>query len=300
MKILITGAAGFVAPHLIKLLENQGHKIYGFSLHHGEDVRDFEKIRNAVSTVQPDKIFHLAAVSWPGESLRNPRRVFEVNTMGTLNVLDAVRTTGAHAKVLITGTSEEYGYERPYPNEIITESSVCLPTTPYGASKLAATTAGLVYARRYGMHVVCTRAWNHTGWGRQAVNAESSFARRIVAVERGETDHIPHGDLSAYRNFTSVRDVVKAYSQVIDAEPGIYNVCSANNVTMSEIMSTLLSLSNLDQYDGLLKEDPNLVHRDQAVWPLPEYGKLFEATGWGPETSLRSMLSDVLSYWRSQ
>jgi GDP-4-dehydro-6-deoxy-D-mannose reductase len=296
VKALITGAGGFVGPHLRKLLENQGHTVMGCTLA-ACDVRDFETVRHMVSEFQPDKIFHLAAVSWPGESLRNPRRVFEVNTGGTLNVLEAVRTTGAHAKILITGTSEEYGYERPNPNEIITENSVCLPTTPYGASKLAATTAGQVYARRYGLHVVGTRAWNHTGWGRQAANAESSFARRIVAVERGQAQFVSHGDLSAYRNFTSVRDVVKAYSLVIDAEPGIYNICSGNNVQMSTIMELLVGMSSAEVE---LKEDPNLVHRDQAVWPLPEYGKIFDATGWGPETSLKSMLSDVMSYWRHQ
>jgi GDP-4-dehydro-6-deoxy-D-mannose reductase len=293
---MITGAGGFVGPHLRRLLENQGGLTMGCTLA-GCDVRDFETVRHMISEFQPDKIFHLAAVSWPGESLRNPRRVFEVNTLGTLNVLEAVRTTGAHAKVLITGTSEEYGYERPDPNEIIHEESVCLPTTPYGASKLAATTAGQVYARRYGMHVVCTRAWNHTGWGRQAANAESSFARRIVAVEREQADFVSHGDLSAFRNFTSVRDVVKAYSLVIDADPGIYNICSTYNVQMATIMDLLVGMSTAEIE---LKEDPNLVHRDQAVWPIPANGKIHEATGWAPETSLRAMLSDVMSYWRSQ
>jgi GDP-4-dehydro-6-deoxy-D-mannose reductase len=299
MRVLISGAGGFVGPHLRKLLENQGHLVMGCTLA-GCDVRDFEQVRHMISEFQPDKIFHLAAVSWPGESLRNPRRVFEVNTGGTLNVLEAVRTTGSHAKVLITGTSEEYGYERPDPNEIITETSVCLPTTPYGAAKLGATAAGQAYARRYGMHVVCTRAWNHTGWGRQAVNAESSFARRIVAVEQGQTRFVSHGDLSACRNFTSVRDVVKAYSLVIDADPGIYNVCSDYNMPMSEIMAKLMALSRLDVNEIYLKEDPNLVHRDHTVWPVPSYDKITMATGWVPETSLNSMLSDVMSYWRHQ
>jgi GDP-4-dehydro-6-deoxy-D-mannose reductase len=298
MRALISGAGGFVGPHLRSLLEDQGHTVAipGFDIC---DVRDFEQVRHWVSNFQPDKIFHLAAVSWPGESLRNPLRVFEVNTMGTLNVLEAVRTTGSHAKILITGTSEEYGYERTDPEEVITEESVCLPTTPYGASKLAATTAGQAYARRYGMHVVCTRAWNHTGWGRQPVNAESSFARRIVAVERGQTQFVTHGDLSAYRNFTSVRDVVRAYSLVIDAEPGIYNVCSGplHNVPMQTVMDRLLDMSPAEIE---LKEDPNLVHRDHAAWPVPDCSKIREATGWLPEVTLRSMLADVLSYWRSR
>lgn len=296
MKALITGSNGFVGPHLRKLLENQGHTVAACTPL-GCDVRDFETVRRLITEFQPDKIFHLAAVSWPGESLRNPRRVFEVNTGGTLNVLDAVRTTGSHAKILITGTSEEYGYERPDGAEIITELSPCFPTTPYGASKLAATTAGQAYARRYGMHVVCTRAWNHTGWGRQPVNAESSFARRIVAVERGQADFVLHGDLTAYRNFTSVRDVVRAYADVIDAEPGIYNVCSSNNVTMELIMHELVAMSPAEIE---LKEDPLLVHRDAQVWPVPSNAKIKTMTGWRPEISLKAMLSDVMSYWRSQ
>lgn len=296
MKALISGAGGFVGPHLRKLLENQGHTVLGCTLA-ACDVRDFETVRHMVSEFQPDKIFHLAAVSWPGESLRNPRRVFDVNVGGTLNILEAVRTTGAHAKILITGTSEEYGYERPDGAEIITELSPCFPTTPYGAAKLGATTAGQAYARRYGMHVVCTRAWNHTGWGRQSANAESSFARRIVAVERGHADFVLHGDLSAYRNFTSVRDVVQAYAAVIDEEPGIYNVCSANNVTMEHVMHTLAGMSTAEIE---LKEDPLLVHRDAQVWPIPSNSKIKTVTGWRPTTSLHSMLSDVMSYWRSQ
>lgn len=299
-RILITGARGFVGPHLRKHLENEGHTVRGFSLDEGGDVRNFETIRHTVTSYQPDKIFHLAAVSWPGESLRNPRRVFEVNTLGTLNVLEAVRTTGAHAKILITGTSEEYGYEGRDPEEIIHEGTVCAPTTPYGASKLAATTAGQAYARRYGMHVVCTRAFNHTGWGRQAVNAESSFARKIVAVERGESQFVTHGDLSAYRNFTSVRDVVRAYARVIDADPGIYNVCSTNNVRIETVLTTLMALSMVELDGIFLKQDPNLVHRDGHTWNDPSNGKIHEATGWAPEVSFKSMMSDVLSYWRSQ
>jgi GDP-4-dehydro-6-deoxy-D-mannose reductase len=295
---MITGSDGFVGPHLRKFLEEQGHAVWGFSPHHGDDVRDFEQVRQAVSHFQPDKIFHLAAVSWPGESLRNPRRVFDVNVGGTLNVLDAVRTTGSHARVLITGTSEEYGYEGRAPGEILTEESVCRPTTPYGASKLAATTAGLSFARRYGMEVVATRAFNHTGWGRQAVNAESSFARKIVAVERGEIPYVTHGDLSAIRNFTSVRDVVQAYALVIDQDPGIYNVCSNITVTMNRIMTTLVDMSSAEI---VLKEDPLLVHRDShEAFPVPSYGKIQEATGWAPSSSLVSMMAAVMSYWRHQ
>jgi GDP-4-dehydro-6-deoxy-D-mannose reductase len=297
VRVLISGSGGFVGPHLRQHLENQGHTVLGCSLREC-DVRKYEDVRALVSGFQPDQIFHLAAVSWPGESLRNPRRVIDVNVGGAVNILEAVRTTGSHARILLTGTSEEYGYERPTPGEILTERSPCFPTTPYGAAKLAATSLGISYARRYGLHVVATRAFNHTGWGRQAVNAESSFARRIVTVESGRAEYVTHGDLSAVRNFTSVRDVVKAYALVIDADPGIYNVCSEITVPMSMVMETLTAMAKCPIR---LKEDPLLVHRDPpGAFPTPSHQKITEATGWMPETSLRSMMSDVLSYWRKR
>jgi GDP-4-dehydro-6-deoxy-D-mannose reductase len=295
MRVLVTGVGGFVGPHLKNLLENQGHSVFGCSLREC-DVRNYEDVRHMIDHHQPDKIFHLAAVSWPGESLRNPRRAVEVNVGGALNVLEAVRTTGSHAKILLAGTSEEYGYDRE-PGYVLTEESPCFPTTPYGASKLAATSLGLSYAHRYGLHVVVTRAFNHTGWGRQAVNAESSFARRIVAVERGRAQFVTHGDLSAFRNFTSVRDVVKAYALVIDQDPGIYNVCGTYTVSMQAVMDELITMAKAEIE---LKEDPLLVHRDSGIFPTPSAKKIHETTGWAPETSLRSMLSDVLSYWRSR
>ena len=295
MRALITGDCGFVGPHLQKSLEADGFELHGFDLDQGNDVRDYEAVRYAVASTEPDLIFHLAAVAWPRESLTDPRRCTDVNVTGTLNVLEAMRHTGSHARLLITGTSEEYGYEG---DAELTEEAVCAPTTPYGASKLAATALGMAYARRYGLPVVVTRAFNHTGWGRQAVNAESSFARRIVAVERGEADHVQHGDLSARRNFSAVADVVRAYRLAIGLEPGIYNVCSDSTVTMAWIMSTLLELAGQD--DAVLKETPGLGTRDPGRFPQPSHAKLTAACGWEPQVPVVTALRELLDYWRSR
>jgi GDP-4-dehydro-6-deoxy-D-mannose reductase len=303
MRVLVTGAQGFVGGYLADALRRDDHEVWGFDTRGAfrHDIRDYEAVHSMISRAEPDLIFHLAAVAWPGESLRDPRRVMDVNLGGTANLLDAVRVTGSHAKILLAGTSEEYGYEGHPEGTVLDEETTCRPMTPYGVSKLAATTLGMVYARRYGLHVVATRAFNHTGWGRQAVNAESSFARRIVAFERGETTSVSHGDLSAMRNFTDVRDVVRAYKAVILADPGIYNVCSGNTVTMQQVMDTLVEIASEDSRTPvILKEDPALVHKDAGIFPIPTFDKLHQATAWIPEISLEETLKTVLEYWRGR
>lgn len=298
MRALVTGSAGFAGRYLTASLAADGIDVTGFDLRDGFDVRDYEALRAAMDACEPDLIFHLAAVAWPGESLSDPRRCLDVNVAGTLNVLEAARHSGSHARILLAGTSEEYGYEGREPGAVLDEAAACFPTTPYGASKLAATSLGMTYARRYGLPVVATRAFNHTGCGRQAVNAESAFARRIVAVERGEADHVLHGDLSAVRDFSDVRDVVAAYRLAIMASPQIYNVCSERPVSLRQVMATLTGLSTAP---GLvLKEDPSLGRRDQGLFPQPSAARLKDVTGWFPRIPLKDTLAEVLDYWRTR
>lgn len=297
MRALITGSAGFVGRHLIRSLMASRHSPIAFDLYHRDDVRDYDQVRHAILYNEPDLIFHLAAVSWPRESISDPRLCMGTNVDGALNVLEAVRNTGSHARVLLAGTSEEYGY-RHHDGQVLTEESACLPDTPYGVSKFAAGMLGLAYARRYGMPVTVTRAFNHTGPGRQAVNAESAFARRIVAVERGNAETVEHGDLSSVRNLSDVRDVVRAYRQVITLEPGVYNICADVNVTMQQVMDILIDLSVLQS--ARLKQDPHLGSKPEAGFPLPSHEKLTRACGWRPEVPLTETLKDLLAYWRQR
>jgi len=296
VRALITGSCGFVGPHLAKLLRAERHQVTGFSLSTGDDIRDYEQVLAAVRHAEPDMIFHLAAVSWPRESLTGPRRCMDVNVTGAFNLLEAVRHCGAETRILLAGTSEQYGYDGR-DGEKLTEESPCRPTTPYGVSKLAAEQLGLMYARRWGLNVVCTRAFNHTGWGRQANNAESAFARRIVAFERGESSIVEHGDLSAVRNFTDVRDVVRAYLLAIWLDPGVYNICSDTNVPMATVMDELLAVAGANVP---LKESFRLGHGDNPGFPLPSHDKLTRATGWGAQHSLRETMGWLLSYWRAR
>jgi len=295
VRVLITGSAGFVGQHLVKaLIVEPGCVIIRYDRYHGDDVRDYEHLRTAVQHAEPDLIFHLAAMTWPRESVTDPHRCMEVNLLGTLNLLDAVRNSGSHARVLLAGTSEEYGYAGR-DGEVLTEKSPCRPANPYAVSKLAAGQLGLDYASRYGIPVVVTRAFNHTGPGRQAANAESAFARKIALAEKGPDVVVEHGDLSATRNFSDVRDVVRAYRLAITQEPGYYNVCSSRNVTMREVMDILLAQAKVPVQ---LKRSPYLGGKPEGGFPRPSHAKLTGATGWKPEIPLEETLKDLLAYWR--
>ncbi|HEY1700873.1 MAG TPA: GDP-mannose 4,6-dehydratase [Trebonia sp.] len=296
MRALVTGSSGFVGTYLAKSLTDDGWDVTGFNLRAGQDVRNYDQMRNVMETVQPDQVFHLAAVAWPGESITDPRRTFDVNVTGALNVLEAVWQTGSDARILLAGTSEEYGYEGWPDGYTLTEDSPVRPTTPYGVTKLAATTLGMTYARRHHLRVVATRAFNHTGWGRQAVNAESAFARRIVAVEQGLADRVEHGPLAPVRDFSNVRDVVRAYRLLITQEPGIYNIGSGRPVSMKDVLGMLTAASTRQSIK--LTERSGLGRPDNAgTFPDVSFAKL-RALGWAPEFALEDTLAEVLSYWR--
>lgn len=297
MKALITGADGFVGLHLRQHLAARAVTSAVFDRRSGHDLRDYEQIRAAVEQVEPDYIFHLAAQADVPEGISDPRRALETNTLGTFNLLEAVRNTNSRARVHLAGSAAEYGHSGQ-PGVLVTEEAPTFPVEPYGVSKLAATHLGLVYAERYGIPVVVTRAYNHTGPGRPSRYVDAAFARRIVAVERGHAVAVPHGDLSAVRNFTDVRDVVRAYLLVIDQDPGIYNVCSDRNVSIQTLLSLLIESAAIPvatKLDPALSGPP----RRDVFWP-PSGQKLHAATGWAPVISLEDTMRDLLEWWRRQ
>ncbi|WP_213451572.1 GDP-mannose 4,6-dehydratase [Rhizomonospora bruguierae] len=294
---LITGGAGFVGGYLREHLRAQGWETASFDLRDGHDVRSYEQVRFAVDALQPDYVFHLAAQAYVAESGMDPERTLAVNVTGTHNLLLALRNTGCRARVLLAGTSEEYGYEHQ-PGPEVTEDSPTRPTTAYGTSKLAATHLGLVYAQAYGMPIVVTRAFNHTGPGRPPQYADSAFARRVVAVERGQAAVVAHGNLEAVRNYTDVRDIVRAYRLAIDLPSGIYNLCSDYTVPMAWILNTLLGAAEgtvpTRQDDALWRPSGS------AVFHPPSAVRFHALTGWKPQIPLEQTLAEVLDYWRGQ
>lgn len=295
MKALIFGSRGFVGPHLENHLKELEYEVYEFDLKLGNDIRSYEQVRTAIDRYQPDLIFHLAAMAYVGESEANPHRAIEVHVTGTLNILEAVRQLGLQTKIHLASTSEEYGYENQ--TEEVTEKSPTLPTNIYGLTKNAMTNLACTYIKKYGMHIVITRAFNHLGVGQGQQPVSASFARQIALIERGELDILKHGNLEATRNFTDVRDIVRAYELAIHAKPGIYNVCSARSVSMAELLEMFINHAKLDI---LTQVDERFYRTSDTTFYPPSFAKLRVLTGWVPEIKLEDSVRDILQDWRER
>jgi GDP-4-dehydro-6-deoxy-D-mannose reductase len=292
-RVLVTGSEGFVGGYLAKELRERGDGVIGYDQRRSCDIRDYEQLRSVIDRTQPDLIFHLAAQAYVPEGTTDPRRAIDVNVVGTLNLLEAVRHTGSRARVLLAGTSEEYGYDHPS----IDEGTVCRPTTPYGVSKLAAGQLGLTYAGLYGIPVVVTRAFNHTGPGHPASFAVPSFAKRVAEAEAGLRPAVEHGNLQSVRNYTNVRDMVAAYLLAIDLPTGVYNLCSDRTVSLDWVLGILVGLAGKPVKVVL---DPALYRESNYHFPDVSAERFSALTGWKPRIPLERTLSDVLDYWRSQ
>lgn len=296
MKVLVTGSKGFVGQHLEKLLLEQGHNVVGYNLRDGQDLMNYEQVRNTLDIIRPDKIFHLAAQAYVPESFANPNRTFLVNTIGSMNLLEAIRHLGLKCRVHMAGTSEEYG-DSQYGKGETTELTLPNPLSPYAISKLAMDHAGRLYAKSYGIPIVVTRAFNHAGPGRGEMYAESAFARQIVEVEMHKRREVEHGNLESIRNYTDVRDIVKAYTLAIDLDPGVYNICSDQNISMQKIMDMLIKHA---KYPIETKTNPSLFRPADFSFKVPSCKKFTDLTKWKPEIPLEQTMKDILEHWRQE
>jgi GDP-4-dehydro-6-deoxy-D-mannose reductase len=294
-KCVITGESGFVGQHLAKHLLGEGWEVKGLNLRNGHDIRNYEQLRNVLDVERPTHIFHLAAQAYVPESIANPHRAFEVNTIGSLNLLEAVKQLGIKTKMLLAGTSEEYG-DTSGSTEPITELSLPNPMSPYAISKLAMDHLGRLYAH-YGLQVVITRAYNHAGPGRGEMYAESAFAKQIVEVENGTRKVVEHGNLETIRNYTDARDIVRAYKLAIELPPDVYNICSDQNVAMQEIMDLLIGQAKCDIQTRV---SPILFRAGDFSFKKPSCEKFTKLTGWKPDIKLKQTTADILQAWREK
>ena len=292
LKALITGAGGFVGPHLARHLRTAGDEVVCFDLESGPDLRDSEAWIAAIGDHQPDVVYHLAGWSDVGGSWHDPITTFEVNTMGTISILEAVRQAGA-GRVLLISSADVYGVVTPDVLPL-TEEHPVRPRSPYGASKQAAEAAALQYRRGSGVDVVVARPFNHLGPGQAPRFVAPSFAAQIARAESGGSRRLEHGDLSPHRDLTDVRDVVRAYRLLAEqGESGeIYNVCSGRTVSMQELLDALLSLSEVRVEQAV---DPALVRPVDLPVLRGSFAKLRATTGWEPEIHLDDTLASVLA-----
>ncbi|MEZ5227667.1 MAG: NAD-dependent epimerase/dehydratase family protein [Acidimicrobiales bacterium] len=242
---LVTGATGFVGPHLVAHLTECGDTVIGSDpadpSRRGPDLLDFDGWRGLVADAAPDVIYHLAGWSNVGASWANPRQVWRVNTEGTLAVLEAADGAGV-ARVVIVSSADVYGPLDPASMPILDEQPTN-PASPYGASKAAAEVLALQFDRSHDLDVVIARPFNHIGPGQSPGFVVAAFAQRIAEAELAGGGEVRHGDLSARRDFTDVRDTVRAYRLLAErGTPGrTYNICTGHDVAMSEVLEQLRS-----------------------------------------------------------
>ena len=296
MRSLITGGRGFVGTWLADHLRNSGDDVV--QIDQEVEITDPAALLAAVSDAAPDAIYHLAAITHVGQSWDEPRRVLEVNVLGTAALLAAARECGTNPRILVTSSAEVYGTITDPTLLPLTESSPTSPLSPYAASKLAAEAVCTQAWLGHGQHGVMVRPFNHIGPGQSPNFAVSALSKRIVDAERSGADEIPVGNLSARRDFTDVRDVVRSYRLLVESgSPGeVYNVCSGRDVSIQEIADRLLAAAGSAVR---LVPDPALMRPVEVPVLRGDPARLVAATGWTPELTLDQTLADVLAHWRA-
>ncbi len=311
MKALIIGAAGFVGGHLIRHLSDEcGYEVYATKLAHetlktGDaevrdlDILDAEAVSKLLGEIRPDQIYHLAAQSSVKLSWERPQLTADINIRGTLNVLEAVRQADYSPRILLVGSGEEYGYLKP--EEIpVKEDTLLRAGNIYAATKACQGMLGEIYARAYGMDIIMVRAFNHIGPGQSEIFVVSDFCRQVVMAELGMQEPvISTGNLSAERDFTDVRDIVKAYSALMSRGKSgqTYNVGSGRARSIQSMLDLILSKSSVSI--GVKQDSARMRPGDVPVIAA-DITRIKLDTGWEPCTDISDTIDDIMNYWREK
>lgn len=310
IRVLVTGATGFAGRFLVEHLLAQGQEVAGTLYDEALpgfptdrvplfpcDLRDFQATREVIAQTAPRQIYHVAAQAAVAAAWEDPAETFRVNALGTVHLLEACRSLGVKARILLVSSATVYG--PPPGGAPLTEDVPLQPTDPYGVSKAAADQAAILYHKAFGLDILRARAFNHIGPGPAAKHAIGDFARQIAQLELVGGGDLRVGNLFARRNFTDVRDVVRAYALLMERGKSgeAYNVCGGTALTMEEVLDRLIALSPFR-----LRKVP--VPERMRPIDIPvldgDNSKLKRATGWNPEIPLEKSLADLLAYWRQR
>ena len=322
-KCFITGITGMVGSHLTDyLLENTDWEIYGLlrwndkldnidhlvqninnkervCLEYG-DINDYASMLSVLDKVKPDYVFHLAAQSYPKTSFESPLETLETNILGTAKLLDAIRRLKLDPVIHVCASSEVFGR---VPKEFlpIHEDVTFHPASPYAISKVGTDLVGRFYAEAYGMTVMTTRMFTHTGPRRGDVFAESTFAKQIAMIEAGlQEPVIKVGNLDSLRTWSDVRDAVRAYHMLVTINPTsgeYYNIGGTHTCSVRDMLNHLVSLSTVK--DIKIEIDPERLRPIDADLQVPDTTKFSNHTGWKPEIPFEKTMKDLLEYWRN-
>ena len=307
-KVLVTGVDGFVAGYLSDYLFKSGYDVYGTTIsetYKNDKIKifkmnllDAENVSDVIKNISPNMIFHLAGQSAVGLSWQKPVLTIDVNVNGTLNLLEAVRINNINSRILIIGSSDQYGTIKPEDCPI-KETQLQNPQSPYGISKKTQEEIGKLYVKAYKMNIIFVRAFNHIG-ARQGKNfVVHDFASKIVKIEKSAVPVLKVGNLDTLRDFTDVRDIVRGYLMLLESGKigESYNIGSGNVIKVKDILKKLINLSSKKIKIEIDKEkfrpvDVPIVQCDNS--------KIKKDTGWSPEISIDETLKEVLEYWRGK
>jgi len=299
VRILVTGADGFVGRRLCSWLETQGDTVVAAGGPHLStrpgahrlDIIDLQAVRELVEAARPEAVIHLAGISSVAQSHQNPTATFTINVLGAVNLLTAVRDLAPRARVLLVGSGEVYGPVAPGLRAF--EEYPLLPTSPYAASKIGAEMAGLQFFRSYGLEVISARPFNHLGAGQDVGFVVPSFASQLQRIKRGELPPVLRvGNLEPIRDFSHVLDVVEAYRLLLErGQPGgIYNVCSGEGRTIRSLVEQLVELAGVRVE---VQVDPARF-RPADVPSLVGEPLRLERMGWRRSRTVGTALNEVL------
>lgn len=310
IKALITGITGFVGSHLADyLIDKEKVEVHGikrprsrieflrYDVHYHEgDITDYSSVANIIAKVGPEFIFHLAAQSFVPLSWTAPRPTLETNIIGTLNILEAARETPLHTTIQLAGSSEEYGLLSPEECPI-TEKQPLRPQSPYGISKVATDLLGQQYYRSYKLKVIITRAFNHTGPRRGDDFICSKIAKQLALIKLGRAEPVlTLGNLDPIRDFSDVRDIVRAYwlaaTKCVPGEP--YNIGSGVGYSIGDVV---IKLGDVSGIRADIHRDPRFMRPSDVPRLICDSTKFREATGWKPEIPFAQTLRDLFDYW---
>ncbi len=303
MKALITGSNGFVGPYLRRELEQNGYEVIGLDRIPGEktlqaDLLNPAQITEILKMEKPDLIFHLAAMADVGKSWREPRLTMELNLIASVNLLEAVRRHTPIARMVIVGSSDQYG-QLGAAGVDVTEDMEMKPQSPYAISKRAQEDLAMLYVKSYGLGICMTRSFNHGGAGQRPGFMIPDFTSGIVQIERGLQHELLVGNLSSRRDFTHVKDMVRAYRLI--AEKGkageVYNIGSGVTYSAQEILDLLISMTSCPIS---VRQDPSRMRPSDTPVICCNHNKLTGDVGWVPTYGIQEILEDTLTYYRNK
>jgi len=305
VRVLVTGACGFVGPYLARQLLSSGHDVFG-TLYGPEpsghqplpaskllscDIQDSDSIDSVVLKVKPEAVVHLAGISFVPEANNNFQRALSVNVGGTYNLLSSLAKVPNEANIILVSSGDVYG--KVSSSDLpIGESYSPKPANNYSLTKLYSEQLAALFSGSDRLKISIARPFNHIGPGQDTRFVVASFAQQIARIKLGTQEPVMRvGNLSARRDFTDVRDIVKGYIALLGSEPGIYNLCSSKAVSIQQILDTLLELSEVEVS---IETDPERLRPSDVPEIRGDYSKIKSATGWEPEIPLRETLKLVL------